>query len=139
MRIEYRNKGYFKATTGEPETNVRNAGGINPLTLHPSTGKRVDILIPVEEGERYKLGGITFTGTQLPSNNKALRAQFAMKDGEYFNYTVRQGPAALQKAYGQYGFINFVPNPVPRFDEAKKLVYFDISCDEGKKFYILAH
>ncbi len=137
VRIEYRNKGYFKATTLEPQTNVRNEGGINPLTLHPNTGKRVDILIPVEEGERYKLGGITFTGNTNFSNTKALRAQFALKDGDIFNYTAfGKGLEALRKAYGQYGYINFVPNPVPRFDEAKHLVYFDIQCDEGKKFSI---
>lgn len=137
VRVDYRNKGYFKATTGEPETNVRNAGGINPFTLRPSTGKRVDILIPVEEGERYRLGGITFTGNKELKNSAALRAQFPMKDGDWFNYTAfGKGLQALQKAYGQYGYINFVPNPVPRFDEAKHLVYFDIACDEGKKFYI---
>ncbi len=137
VRLEYRNKGYFKATTGEPETNVRNAGGIDPFTLRPSTGKRVDILIPVEEGERYKLGSITFTGNKNYPNNRALRAQFALKDGDYFNYTAfGKGLEALKKAYGGGGFINFVPDPRPSFDEAKKTVSFVINCDEGKKFYI---
>ncbi len=137
VRIEYRNRGYFKATTLEPETNVRNEGGINPLTLRPNTGKRVDILIPVEEGSRYKLGGITFTGNKAITNTKALRAQFAMKDGDFFNYTAfGKGLEALRKAYGGFGYINFVPDPRPHFDEAKKLVYFEIVCDEGKKFFI---
>ena len=137
VRIEYRNRGYFKATTLEPETNVRNEGGINPLTLRPNRGKRVDILIPVDEGERYRLGGITFSGNKAITNTKALRAQFALKDGDWFNYTAfGKGLQALQKAYGGFGYINFVPTPVPRFDEAKKLVYFDIECDEGKKFFI---
>lgn len=137
VRIEYRNRGYFKATTLEPQTNVRNEGGINPFTLRPSTGKRVDILIPVEEGTRYRLGGINFTGNKNAPNTKALRAQFAIKDGDYFNYTAfSKGLQALQKAYGSLGFINFVPQPVPRFDEAKKLVFFDVDCDEGKKFFI---
>jgi outer membrane protein insertion porin family len=137
VRQEYRNRGYIKALTAEPETNVRNAGGINPFTLRPSTGKRVDILIPVEEGERYHLGGITFTGNKEYSNNKALRAQFALKDGDWFNATLFQkGIEALRKAYGEGGFINMIGTPTPRFDEAKKLVYFDIDVDEGKKFYI---
>ena len=137
VRIEYRNRGYFKATTLEPETNVRNEGGINPLTLRPNQGKRVDILIPVEEGARYKLGGISFTGNKAITNTRALRAQFAMKDGDWFNYTAfGKGLQNLQKAYGGQGYINFVPTPVPRFDEAKKLVFFDIECDEGKKFFI---
>jgi len=137
VREAYRDKGYFKALTGEPQTNVRNAGGINPFTLRPSTGKRVDILIPVEEGERYKLGGITFTGNKTYTNAKALRAQFAQKDGEYFNARLfGKGIEALRKAYGDGGFINMVGTPTPRVDEAKKLVYLDIDIDEGKKFYV---
>ena len=137
VRIEYRNKGYIKATTLEPQTNVRNEGGINPFTLHPNTGKRVDILIPVEEGERYKLGGITFSGNTNINNTKALRAQFAMKDGDWFNYTAfGKGLEALKKAYGQGGYIDFVPNPIPHFDEAQHTVSFDIECAEGKKFSI---
>ena len=137
VRQAYRNKGYVKALTGEPQTNVRNAGGINPFTLRPSTGKRADILIPVEEGARYRLGGITFTGNKEYKNVAALRAQFALKDGDYFNATLfGKGIQALQKAYGQGGFINFVGTPTPRFDEAKKLVYFDIDIDEGKKFLV---
>jgi outer membrane protein insertion porin family len=137
VRQAYREKGYFKANTGEPQTNVRNAGGINPFTLHPSTGKRVDIVIPIEEGERYRLGGITFTGNKAYNNPKALRAQFPQKDGEYFNATLfGKGIENLRKAYGEGGYINMVPSPVPRVDEAKKLVYLDIDIDEGKQFYV---
>jgi outer membrane protein insertion porin family len=137
VRQAYRDKGYFHAITGEPQTNVRNAGGINPLTLHPSNGKRVDIVIPIEEGERYRLGGINFTGNKAYSNVKALRAQFPLKDGDYFNATLfGKGIQNLQKAYGEGGYINMVPTPIPRTDEAKKLVYLDVDIDEGKQFYV---
>ena len=88
VRQAYRDRGYFKALTSEPTTHVRDAGGINPFTLRPSRGKRIDILMPVEEGARYKLGGINFTGNTHAPNTKALRAQFAQKDGEYFNATM---------------------------------------------------
>jgi outer membrane protein insertion porin family len=137
VRQAYRDRGYFKALTGEPQTNVRNEGGINPFTLRPSTGKRVDILIPVEEGGRYRLGGITFSGNKAFTNTKALRAQFALKDGDYFNASLfGKGLTALQKAYGGQGYINMVAVPTPRVDEAKKLVYLDIDIDEGKQYYI---
>jgi outer membrane protein insertion porin family len=137
VRQAYRDKGYFHALTGEPQTNVRNAGGINPFTLRPSTGKRVDIVIPIEEGERYRMGGINFTGNKAYANVKALRAQFPVKDGDYYNATLfGKGITNLQKAYGEGGYINMAPVPVPRTDEAKKLVYFDIDIDEGKQFYV---
>ena len=137
VRQAYRERGYFKATTGEPQTNVRNAGGVNPFTLRPSTGKRVDILIPIEEGERYKLGGITFSGNKALNNNKALRAQFANKDGEIFNASIfAKGLEQLRKSYGEYGYIQFIGTPTPTFDEAKKTIVLNIDIDEGKQFYV---
>jgi outer membrane protein insertion porin family len=137
VRQAYRDRGYFKALTSVPATNVRDAGGINPFTLRPSRGKRIDILMPVEEGERYRLGGITFTGNKAFPNTKALRAQFAQRDGEFFNATMfSKGLEQLRKAYGEGGFINFVGSPTPRIDEAKKLIYLDIEIDEGKPFYV---
>ncbi len=114
VRQDYREHGYAKANTGEPQTNVRNAGGINPFTLRPSKGKRADILIPVEEGQRYRLGGITFTNNKAIPNAAALRAQFPIKDGDWFNGKLfYKGLEALRKAYGSQGFINFVGTPTP--------------------------
>jgi outer membrane protein insertion porin family len=137
VRQAYRDKGYFKAQTSDPTTHVRDAGGLNPFTLRPSKGKRIDILMPVDEGERYKLGGITFKGNKAITNTRALRAQFALKDGDYFNATLfSKGLEQLRKAYGEQGYINFVGNPVPRVDDAKKLIYLDIDIDEGKPFYV---
>jgi outer membrane protein insertion porin family len=137
VQFAYQDRGYFKAQTSDPTTKVRDSGGLNFFTLRPSTGKRIDILIPVDEGERYKLGGITFTGNKAVSNLKVLRAQFSQKDGEYFNRTAfGKGLEQLRKAYGGLGYINFVATPTPRVDEAKKLVYLDIDIDEGKPFYV---
>jgi outer membrane protein insertion porin family len=115
---------------------VRDEGGLNWFTLRPSTGKRIDILMPVEEGERYKLGGITFTGNKAVTNVKALRAQFARRTAS--GSTPRMFGKGLKAAQGlrrarlhQHG-----GNPVPARDEAKKLVYLDIDIDEGKPFYV---
>ena len=137
VRQVYQDRGYFKALTSEPKTKVRDTNGINPLTLKPTHGKKIDILIPIEEGERYRLGGITFTNNKAVTNTRVLRAQFTNKDGEYFNRTAfSKGLDQLRKAYGELGYINFVGSPTPRIDEAKKLVYLDVDCQEGKAFHV---
>jgi len=41
----------------------------------------------IEEGGRYRLSGITFTGNKAVTNLKALRGTFVVKDGDYFNAT----------------------------------------------------
>ena len=99
--------------------------------------QRIDILLPIEEGGRFRLGSITFTGNKQINNVKALRATFPIKDGDWFNATmVSKGLENLKKAYGSLGYINFgaIPKLVP--DEKSKTVSLDIDIDEGKQFYV---
>jgi outer membrane protein insertion porin family len=137
VRQAYRDKGYYNAAIEEPKTQIRDQGGLNLLTFRPNKGKRIDILMPVEEGARYRLGTITFTGNKAARNEKALRSTFAVKDGEWFNATiVGKGLENLKKAYGQMGYINFGAIPKPIFDEDKKTVSLAIDIDEGKPFFV---
>ena len=137
LRLAYRDKGYYAAAVEEPKTQIRDEGGLNWLTFRPNKGKRIDILMPIEEGARYRLGTITFTGNKAITNQRALRAQFNIKDGDWFNATViSKGLDNLKKAYGQLGFINFGAIPKPVFDEQKKAVSLEVDIDEGKQFYV---
>ena len=87
VRQAYRDKGYFRASVADPQTHLRNESGLSLLTFRPKKGKRIDILMPIDEGSRYRLGSITFTGNKAVTNVRALRGQFAMKDGDWFNAT----------------------------------------------------
>ncbi len=137
VRQAYRDRGYFRASVGDPRTHLRNESGLSLFTFRPKKGKRIDILMPIEEGGRYRLSKITFSGNKAVSNIKALRAQFAEKDGDWFNATIfAKGLQNLQKAYGTLGYINFVGIPNPTVDEANKTVSFNIDIDEGKPFYV---
>jgi outer membrane protein insertion porin family len=137
VRRALQDRGYFRAGVADPITHIRNEGGLSFFTFRPRQGKRIDIRIPVDEGERYRLGGITFTGNTHVPNVKALRAQFPTKDGEFFNATaVGKGLENLRKAYGSLGYINFTAVPTPKPDDAKHLVYLDIEIDEGKAFTV---
>ncbi|MGC9157516.1 MAG: outer membrane protein assembly factor BamA [Terracidiphilus sp.] len=137
VRQAYRDKGYYNAAVEQPQTQIRDQGGLNWFTFRPNKGKRIDILLPIEEGSRYRLGTITFTGNKAVKNVKALRATFAIKDGDWFNATViGKGLENLKKAYGQLGYINFGAIPRPVFNDQKKTVSLVIDIDEGKPFYV---
>ena len=104
VRQAYRDRGYANAAVEQPKTQIRDEGGLNWFTFRPNKGKRIDILMPIEEGGRYRLGTITFTGNKAVTNAKALRATFAIKDGDWFNATaVSKGLENLKKAYGAAG------------------------------------
>jgi outer membrane protein insertion porin family len=139
VRNEYQNRGYFKAGVTDPKTQIHDTGhaGARIPLLQGGPGKAVDITMPIEEGERYTLGGITFKNTKAVANVKALRAIFPIKDGDVFSKEkVGKGLENLRKAYGELGYINFTSIPDTRFDDDKKLIFLDIDVDEGKQFYV---
>jgi outer membrane protein insertion porin family len=137
VRFTYRDKGYANAAVETPRTQIRDQGGLNWFTFRPNRGKRIDILLPIEEGQRYRLGTITFTGNTHITNTKALRSTFAIKDGDWFNASaIGKGLENLKKAYGQLGYINFGAIPKQTFDDQKHTVSFQMDIDEGKQFYV---
>jgi len=137
VRQAYRDRGYFRASVGEPMTTIRNRGGISILTLRKRKGKVIDITMPVDEGQQYRLGTITFTGNKRVTNVKALRSLFKLKDGQIFDASlIGKGLENMRKAYGQLGYINFTAVPTPHIDEAKKTVSLNIDIDEGKPYYV---
>jgi len=136
VRFEYQKAGYFKAIVGDPTTKLRDVGK-NYLNPFSKAGKRVDITVPVVEGDRFRLGGITFKGNKQITNNEVLRKQIPMKDGDIFNTDlVRKGLENLRKAYGSLGYINFTPVPDTIIDDEKKLVRLEIDLDEGKQYSV---
>lgn len=139
VRAEFQNRGYFKVLVQDPKTKIHDTGhkGIHIPLLMKGPGKAVDITMPIEEGDRYRLGEITFKGNIHLNNNKALRLLFPIKDGEIFSREkIAKGLDNLRKAYTEYGYINFTSIPNTTFDEDKKLVFLDIDMDEGKQFYV---
>jgi len=139
VRNEYQNRGYFKVIVNQPKAEIHDTGhtGAHIPLLQGKAGKAVDITMPIEEGDRYTLGGISFKNNKAVGNTKALRAIFPIKDGEVFSKEkVAKGLENLRKAYGEQGYINFTSIPETRFDDEKKLIFLDIDVDEGKQFYV---
>jgi len=139
VRVEYQNRGYFKVVVNDPKTEMRDTGhkGFHIPLLMAGPGKAVDLTMPIEEGDKYSLGKITFKGNKAITNTAALRNLIPLKDGDVFSREkIAKGLDNLRKAYGEYGYINFSPVPDTSFDEDKKLVNVEIDVDEGKQFYV---
>ena len=139
VRAEYQNRGYFKVLVEDPKAEIHDTGhpGFHIPWIQGGVGKAVDITMPIEEGDRYRLGGITFKNNKAIRNTVALRNLFPMKDGDIFSREkVAKGLENLRKAYGEAGYINFTSVPDTKFDDVKKTVNLEIDVDEGKQFYV---
>ncbi len=139
VRAEYQNRGYFKATVSDPKTEIHDTGhkGARIPLIQAGPGKAVDITMPIEEGDKYRLGKITFKNNKALSNSAALRNLFPLKDGDVFSREkIAKGLENLRKAYGEYGYINYTGVPDTTFDDEKKIANLEIDVDEGKQFYV---
>jgi outer membrane protein insertion porin family len=138
VRFAYQDRGYFKAIVEDPKTKIRDVTGVAwYFPLKSQHGKVVDITVPVEEGERYRLKEITFSGNKSITNNVALRRLFKIKDGDWFNRTeISKGLDELRKAYGSLGYINETNIPDTEIDEEHRSITLKIDVDEGKQFFV---
>src|SRR4051812_18475711 len=138
VRDAYQQKGYFKALVQDPRTQIRDTSGVNwYFPFKKKHGKVVDITIPVEEGDRYRLKEIKFQGNKAITNMEALRRQIPMKDGDIFNVEfMRSGLKNLRDAYSAQGYINFTPVPNTEIDDEHKLITITFDLDEGKQFFV---
>ena len=58
--------------------------------------------MPIEEGDQFRLGKITFKNNKAITNTAALRSMFPLKDGDVFSRDkIAKGLENLRKAYGQ--------------------------------------
>jgi len=138
VRFAYQDRGYFKAIVEDPKTKIRDVHGVAwYFPIKEQHGKSVDITVPVEEGDRYRLKTITFSGNKALTNTAAMRRLFKIKDGEWFNRTaVSKGLDELRKAYGSLGYINETNIPDTEVDEQTKTITLKIDVDEGKQFFV---
>jgi outer membrane protein insertion porin family len=141
IRQAYLDHGYFKAQALEPSIQVVRRGGQGwrlPIFHMNLPGIYADITIPIEEGRQYHLRNITFQGVKLFRTPEGLmQPLFKMGKGDVFSADkLRKGLEEMRKLYGNFGFIDFVPEPNFDFIPETDQVDLTITADEGKQFFI---
>jgi len=141
IRDAYQQKGYFAAKVLDQSTQMVDTGGHGfkiPLIKENHPGKAMDITIPVEEGRLYHLNKINFFGIKLFRTPETLmRPLFGMAEGDVFSTgKLRKGLENMRKLYGEFGYIDFVPEPtfdvIPDTDK----IDLTLTADEGKQFFV---
>ena len=143
IRGLYQDNGYFKVLVKDPILeNVDTEGWRYGIPLAGRTsGKAVNITIPIEEGEKYTMGTLKIVSSDpdkaLSLKVEALKGVFPLKQGDVFSATkIRKAMESYTKIYGQFGFIDFVPEPEEDIDEQAKQINLTMKFDEGKQYYV---
>src|SRR5437588_1255373 len=138
VRDALQSHGYFKAVVDDPKIQLRDTHHTFRIPLiQKANGKAMDITIPLEEGDKYKLKAITFKNNKAIVNSQLLRTLFPIKDGDIFDtHQIHKGLDNLRKAYGELGYIDFSSVPNTEIDDEKKLITLNVEVEEGKAYYV---
>jgi outer membrane protein insertion porin family len=137
----YQEHGYFVARATDSKVEIKDVqpGGIRiPLIKPNKPGKRAELTVQLEEGKKFRLNAINFTGVKFFRTPEALmRPLFQMSQGDVFStLKLRKGLENMRKLYGEFGFIDFVAEPSFEPDAAKGTIDMSLAVDEGKQFFV---
>ena len=143
VRGLYRDNGYYKVSVGEPILENLDTQGYRlgvPLTGR-THGKAVNITIPIEEGQQFHMGTLKIVSSDpdkaLSLKVDALKAAFPLKQGDLFSTEkVRKALKTYSDIYGEYGFIDFTPEPDTEADDVNKIINLTLRFDEQKQYFI---
>ena len=119
----YFNEGYVKVKIDRPQVYVT------------PDRKSIYITIRVEEGERFKVGTVDFTGDLLFDRDELFATTAIQKAGWYRHETLLKDLRDLQAKYGDlgYAYANIIPRTRTRDTDKEVDITFEI--DKGNKVY----
>jgi len=124
----FQDRGFFRAQVSRLQIDILNQSAAPPT---------VAVVAYMQEGFRYRLKAIEFTGNKAVANISLLRAQFKINDGDVFRpEAVREGIRALRKLYAAAGYINLTPVPDARVDDKNHAIVMKFDVDEGRQFAV---
>jgi outer membrane protein insertion porin family len=125
IRKLYRERGFKNVALGEPEVEISERG----------RRRRLELTLPIEEGERFRFGDIRIEGNDVYSDQALLRV-FRNRSGEWLKADlIEEGLESVRELYSNTGymFARIEPEILERDDNVADVV---IHVDEGEQFRV---
>lgn len=120
----YKNNGYLKIDVGEP------------VITFNSERTQMFIKLPVSEGEKYRIGTITFSGNTVFTEAE-LRKELTVKAKEVYNDEKFQDTrASILDLYYNKGYLNARVEPEMDFQKEKGILNINLAIHENEIIYV---
>ncbi len=133
LRDHYLNAGYVTAAIGQPKiTYVDGESGL----FRKKPVKWMMIQIPVEEGEIYRVGKVSFEGMKLFKPELVLPI-FKIHEGQiYSEKELKKGFEKLRDAYGAQGYFQYTGFTRRTPNKDSKTVDLVLDITEDKQYFV---
>jgi len=125
LRAFYFDRGYLKFDIKSTQ-----------VTISPDKSD-INITINIDEGERYNVGDIRFSATDIDIDETELASLAKLKSGEiYSRKTMVEGRSDIIDRLGEQGFAFPNVDPVPELDDADNTVSLNYNVNPGQRVYV---
>lgn len=132
LRNHYLDHGYVTASVGEPVITYED-GVAGLFRKRPIKWMRLQI--PVNEGERYKVGDVKFEGMKL-FKPELVRPLFKVSEGEWYSEKrLKKGFDKLRDAYGAQGYFQYTGFTKRAPNKEKGAVDLTLEIAEDKQYF----
>ncbi|HUJ68039.1 MAG TPA: outer membrane protein assembly factor BamA [Syntrophorhabdales bacterium] len=119
----YHDHGYVRVKVGRPDVTLSK------------DGKTISISIPLEEGNEYKVGEITFKG-DIVFDEDEIRKKFKSQKGKTFRSSLFQDDiTTITDLYQDQGYAFADIAPLTSIDDESRLVNVDFDIARGSEVY----
>ncbi len=124
IRDIYYDRGYINARIDEPQIDLLE------------NKKRMKITIPINEGNQFTTGDVTFSGnTVFPAAQ--LLPYLSLQKGKIFNRSLlKKGLEEIQTLYGNEGYIYASLGPIFDPKDEEKIINLNIEVEENGEYYV---
>jgi len=123
VRRVYLNEGFLDAKVGEPE-------------LRPLTRNRMEILIPIEEGQVYRISEVHIEGASVIERETLERVVTVTPGATASLAAIEKSGAAIEDFYGSRGYIRSQVRELLDPDPVRKEVAVTYRVTEGSLAYV---
>ena len=126
----YLDRGYVTASIGEPRIEYADGkGGKKP-------SKKVTLVIPVTEGEQYRVGEVKIEGLTI-LREEAIRPFFKLETGDVYDESkIKKGYDKLRDLYGSLGYFQWGARTARTPNHETRKVDVTLVMEEDKRYYV---
>jgi outer membrane protein insertion porin family len=127
----YLNRGYVTARVGQPRVTYVDG---KPSKKKPT--KHAQLVIPVSEGEQYRMGELKFEGLTVLKED-FVRTYFKMPPGSVYNDSrFKKAYEKLRDVYGSLGYFQWTGGTMRKPDPERKVVDVTVRMEEDKQYFV---
>lgn len=129
LRPEYLSHGYLRVQFGPAKATV-------PAGADKSHASKVDVFVPIDFGAPYLWGGVKWAGESAISSADLDKQNILISGSVADGMEIAALWERVKTAYANQGFLDMILQPVPQFDDARKMVTYTATILEGPQYHM---